>query len=133
MRIALHTRYSDYDSKGHVNNAAYLTYFEIAREAAWVDALGESPDFPFVVAAAAVRYVSPARLGEPLDVEVEAGEVRTRAWVWRYRVRERTSGRLVADGETTQVMYDYAAGRSVPIPERLRARLGAPLGTAPRA
>ena len=131
MRIPLHTRYSDYDSKGHVNNAAYLTYFEIARAAAWVDALGESPDFPFVVAAAAVRYVSPALLGEALDVEVEAAEVRTRAWVWRYRVRERASGRLVADGETTQVMYDYAAGASVPIPERLRARLGAALQPAP--
>lgn len=133
MRLPVPTRYSDYDSKGHVNNAAYLTYFEIARAAAWVEALGESLDFPFVVAAATVRYVSPARLGEPLDVEVEAGEVRTRAWVWRYRVCERASGRLVADGETTQVMYDYAAGRSVPIPERLRARLGAPLETAPGA
>ena len=123
MRLPLHTRYSDYDSKGHVNNAAYLTYFEIARAAAWVDAVGGSPDFPFVVAAAAVRYVTPARLGEPLDVEVEGGEVRTRAWVWRYRVRERASGRLVAEGETTQVMYDYGAAASVPIPAELRPRL----------
>jgi acyl-CoA thioester hydrolase len=125
MRLPLHTRYSDYDSKGHVNNAAYLTFFEIARGALWVDALGESPDFPFVVAAAQVRYVTPARLGEPLDVEVGRGEVRTRAWVWRYRVRERATGRLVAEGETTQVMYDYAAGASVEIPDRLRARLAA--------
>ena len=123
MRLPLHTRYSDYDSKGHVNNAAYLTYFEIARAAAWVDALGGDADFPFVVAAAAVRYASPARLGEPLDVEVEAGEVRTKAWVWRYRVLERTTGRLVAEGETTQVMYDYAANASVPIPAALRERL----------
>ena len=132
MRLPLHTRYSDYDSKGHVNNAAYLTYFEIARAALWVDVLGGSADFPFVVAAAAVRYASPARLGEPLDVEIEAGEVRTKAWVWRYRVRERTTGRLIAEGETTQVMYDYAAGASVAIPERLRAQLGA-LPAAPAA
>lgn len=123
MRLPLHTRYSDYDSKGHVNNAAYLTYFEIARAAAWVELLGESPDFPFVVASAAVRFVTPARLGEALDVEVEGGEVRTKAWVWHYRVRERGSGRVVAEGETTQVMYDYAAGASVPIPAGLRPRL----------
>lgn len=123
MRLPLHTRYSDYDSKGHVNNAAYLTYFEIARAAAWVDLVGGDADFPFVVAAAAVRYATPARLGEPLDVEVDAGEVRTKAWVWRYRVLERTTGRLVAEGETTQVMYDYAAHASVPIPAALRERL----------
>lgn len=122
-RFPLDTRYSDYDSKGHVNNAAYLTYFEIARGRFWVDVMGEDPDFPFVVAAAAVRYASPARLGEPLDVEIESGEVRSKAWVWRYRVRQRASGRLVADGETTQVMYDYAAGASIPIPERVRERL----------
>ena len=133
MRLPLHTRYADYDSKGHVNNAAYLTYFEIARGALWVDVLGGDADFPFVVAAAAVRYASPARLGEALDVEVAAGEVRRKAWVWRYRVRERTTGRLVAEGETTQVMYDYAAGASVPIPEALRARLAALPAAAPSA
>ena len=131
MRLPLHTRYTDYDTKGHVNNAAYLTYFEIARAAAWVEAVGGDADFPFVVAAAAVRYASPARLGEALEIEVEAGEVRTKAWVWRYRVRASASGRLVAEGETTQVMYDYAAAASVPIPDGLRARLASLTPAAP--
>ena len=31
MRFRLETRYADYDTKGHVNNAVYLTYFEVAR------------------------------------------------------------------------------------------------------
>jgi acyl-CoA thioester hydrolase len=124
MRFPLPTRYSDYDSKGHVHHAAYLTYFEAARTELWAGALEQpGPDFPFVVAAAAVRYASPARLGEALDVEIETAEVRTKAWVWRYRVVERASGRLVADGETTQVMYDDAARASVPIPDGLRRRL----------
>lgn len=130
MRFPLDTRYSDYDSKGHVNNAAYLAYFEIARGRLWTDVLGEDPDFPFVVAAASVRYVSPATLGEALDVEIETGEVRTKAWVWRYRVRGRNTSRLVAEGETTQVMYDYAAGASVAIPPRVRDHL-ARLAAAP--
>jgi acyl-CoA thioester hydrolase len=123
MRFPLHTRYGDYDTKGHVNNAAYLTFFEIARDHLWVQVLGEDPGLPFIIAAAEVRYVSPARVGEALDVEIETGQIRTKAWVWRYRVRERASDRLVADGQTTQVLYDYGAGRSVAIPERLRERL----------
>ena len=123
MRLPLATRFGDYDSRGHVHNAVYLVYFEIARERLWLDVLGGAADFPFVIAAASLRYLSRARVGEALDVEIEAGEVRSKAWVWRYRVLERTTGRLVVDGETTQVMFDYAAGASVPIPPGLRARL----------
>ena len=48
MRFPLPVRYADYDTKGHVNNATYLTYFEIARQRAWVDVMGMSRDFPFV-------------------------------------------------------------------------------------
>ncbi len=121
MRFPLATRYADYDTAGHVNNASYLTYFEIARQRAWTDVLGQ-PDAPdFIVAEAAVRYMSPAKLGEPLDIEMTTSEVRTKAWVWTYRI---TSGeRLVAEGRTTQVMYDYAAARSIPIRDDVRARL----------
>jgi acyl-CoA thioesterase FadM len=54
MRIPLATRYADYDTKGHVNNAVYLTYFEMARQAAWVDCMGGGADFPFIVAEATV-------------------------------------------------------------------------------
>ena len=38
MRFPVVTRYSDYDSKGHVNNAVYLTYFEAAKHALWTTA-----------------------------------------------------------------------------------------------
>lgn len=131
MIVPLETRYADYDAKGHVNNAVYLTYFEVARQRMWIDVLGESPDFPFIVAEASVRYASPAMLGDPLEIEVVCDEVRTRAWVWRYAVRDRRDGRLVAEGRTAQVMFDYAARRSVPIPEPLRTRLVAERDAAP--
>jgi acyl-CoA thioester hydrolase len=128
VRFPVHPRYADYDSKGHLHHAAYLHHFEAARTALWTEVLGEDPDVPFVVAAAAVRYLAPARLGEALDVDVERGEVRTKAWVWRYRVTARAGGRAVAEGETTQVMFDYAAGTSVPIPPALRAKLAGGAG-----
>ena len=77
----------------------------------------------FVVAQATVSYRSPARLGDPLAVEVHAGEIRSKAWTWTYRVVDERDGRLVADGETVQVFYDYAAGRAAEIPVGLRAGL----------
>jgi acyl-CoA thioester hydrolase len=123
MRVPLQTRYSDYDSKGHVNNAVYLTYFELGRVQAWLGMGGEA-DADFILADAKISYRSPAMVGDPLAVDVTTGEVRTKAWVWRYRIVDTRDERLIAEGETVQVMYDYAAGRSVAIPDEMRAALG---------
>ena len=123
MRLPVATRYADYDTKGHVNNAVYLTYFEMARERAWVDGLGQNADFPFILAEATVRFVSEAMIGTPLEIEITTTEVRTKAWVWTYVIRRADDVRVVAEGRTVQVMFDYAAGRTVPIPEALRDRL----------
>ena len=123
MRIPLATRYNDYDSKGHVNNAVYLTYFEIGRVHAWT-AIGGGADAPFIVADAHITYKSPAMLGEPLALEVTTSEVRNKAWVWRYRVEDQRDGRLVAEGSTTQVMFDYETRRPVEIPDAVREALG---------
>jgi acyl-CoA thioester hydrolase len=122
MRFPLQTRFNDYDSKGHVNNAVYLTYFELGRVRAWQAAGGEV-DGDFILAEAKISYRSPARMGDPLELEVSLGEIRTKAWVWRYRVIDPRDERLVAEGETVQVMYDYGAGRTVPIPAAMRGGL----------
>jgi acyl-CoA thioester hydrolase len=122
MRVPLQLRYNDYDDRGHVNNAVYLTYFELGRMEAW-RALGEGHEPSFIVAEARVSYRSPAMLGDPLAVEVEVGEIRNKAWTWKYRVVDSRDDRLVAEGETTQVMYDFASRKSVAIPDALRAAL----------
>jgi acyl-CoA thioester hydrolase len=124
MLLPLHTRYTDYDTKGHVNNAVYLTYFEMARAEVWREALGLPDDPEFVVGEATVRYVSPAMLGESLEVEIRTGEVRTRAWTFEYVIRCTGDGRTIAEGKTVQVWYDYAARRSAPIPDAIRGALG---------
>ena len=123
MRFRLEVRYSDYDTKEHVNNAVYLTYFEMARARAWLEEIEGTADFPFVVAEATVRYRSQARIGDPLDISIWTGEVRTKAWTWHYRINDARDDRLVAEGSTVQVMFDYATRQSIPIPAGLRERL----------
>jgi acyl-CoA thioester hydrolase len=122
MRVPIQLRYSDYDERGHVNNAVYLTFFELARVEVW-RAIGEGHEPTFVVAEARVSYRSPAMLGDPLVVEVALGEIRNKAWTWTYRIVDPRDDRLVAEGETTQVMYDFGARRSVIIPADLREAL----------
>jgi acyl-CoA thioester hydrolase len=123
MRFPLATRYNDYDTKGHVNNAVFLTYFEMARERAWVEGLGGGADFPFILAEATVQYRSEAMIGDPLEIEITTTEIRTKAWVWSYTIRDARDGRVVAEGRTVQVAYDYAEHRTMPIPAEVAARL----------
>jgi len=122
MRVVLQTRFNDYDNRGHVNNAVYLSYFEIARVEAWRAVCAAFPP-DFILADAHVTYRSPAQFGEDLVVDITTSEVRTKAWVWSYRVLDARDGRLVADGTTTQVMFDYEARTTVAIPAGVREGL----------
>ena len=125
MRFPLATRYNDYDTKGHVNNAVFLTYFEMARERAWVEGLGGGADFPFILAEATVQYRSEAMIGDPLEIEITTTEIRTKAWVWSYTITHARDGRVVAEGRTVQVAYDYDAHRTIAIPPDIAAKLPA--------
>ncbi|HJR42932.1 MAG TPA: thioesterase family protein [Gemmatimonadaceae bacterium] len=122
MRFPLATRYADFDPKGHVNNAVYLTYFEMARHRAWSGA-GGNANFPFILAEATVKFVSQARVEDALDIEISVGEVRSKAWVFHYVIRVTANERVVAEGSTVQVMYDYETQRTIPITDRIRAWL----------
>jgi acyl-CoA thioester hydrolase len=133
LRFPLVTRYSDYDTKGHVNNAVYLTYFEWARVQAWTSHLvpkaglsgADVADPPLIVAEARVKYVSPANIGVPLAIEIAVKEIRTKGFSFTYRIVDTRDERLIAEGETVQVAYDYSAGRTMPIPPAMRQALEA--------
>ena len=131
LRFPIATRYSDYDTKGHVNNAVYLTYFEWARLQAWRKVATGKPgltetdisDPPLIVAEARVKYVSPANIGVPLAIEISVKEVRTKGFSFAYRVVASDDDRVVAEGDTVQVAYDYRAGRTMTIPPGMREAL----------
>ena len=131
MRFVLEPRYNDYDTKGHVNNAVYLTYFEWARVQAWQQVAARAgigaadiADPPLIVAEARVKYVSPANIGVPLAIEISVKEVRTKGFSFAYRiVAPEEADRVVAEGETVQVAYDYGAGRTMPTPPEMRKAL----------
>jgi acyl-CoA thioester hydrolase len=116
-------RFRDLDGMGHVNNAVFLTYFEVARAHYWRAALGEeemSRLRTYVVARAEVDYRSPVTLGDDLVCHARVASFGTRSFAMEYLMIDRRSGRVVAEGRTVQAMYDYVAGQSRPLDERLK-------------
>lgn len=120
-------RFRDLDALGHVNNAVYLTYLESARIGYWFRVTGGSrlQDLDMILARVEVDYRSPASLGETLQVAVRCVSIRRSSFVMAFEVRERREGRLVAEARKVLVHYDYAAGKSRPVPPELRRLLRA--------
>jgi acyl-CoA thioester hydrolase len=121
FRRRIEMRLRDCDLFGHVNHAVYFTYFEQARFALWRAHF--SSDRPaFIIARAECNYRSQARFGDPLEVGVRVGSLGRSSFTFEYRIWSEGE-RLVAEGVTVQVIFDYEAQRSAPLGDDLRAKL----------
>jgi acyl-CoA thioester hydrolase len=125
--IRLDVRFRDIDAVGHVNNAVYLTYLEQARLGYWMKLTGRSnlKDIDIILARVEIDYRTPVTFGETVDVAVRCASMRRSSCTLDLRLTEGASGRLVAEARNVVVYFDYASGRSRPIPEDLRARIRA--------
>ncbi len=120
-------RFRDTDAMGHVNNAVYVTYLEVARQAYWA-ALEREPDYarvPFILARVVCDFRSEALLNDALLLGIRCAWIGDKSFAFEYEIREKRAGRLVVEASSVQVCYDYAAKRSVPVPPALRQRLEA--------
>jgi acyl-CoA thioester hydrolase len=121
----IHPRFRDTDAMGHINNAVYITYLEVGRQAYWI-ALDGRKDYgsvPFILASVTCDFRSEANMDETLEVALRCEWIGTKSFGYRYEIREKSSRRLVVEATTVQVCYDYAAKRSLPMSAELRARL----------
>jgi len=135
-RHPIEIRYNDTDALGHVNNAVYFSYFEMARSGYYTEVVGHpfgtgpnADKRTFVIAEAHITYRLPAFYGEPLWCAVRVGWVSRSAFSLEYRVEVEASAlgqaRVAADGSTVQVFYDLKRGRPMRTPADLLRDLAA--------
>jgi acyl-CoA thioester hydrolase len=140
-------RFGDTDRFGHINNASFATYAEIAR-IELVTSLGQ-PLGGLILAHMAIDFRRQLHVGDALVVWTRVGRIgrssiaMTQALVRPARpeighgparavpVAEAPIGERIADVATVVVAYDYREERSVPVPEDLRARLAVFTGPLP--
>jgi acyl-CoA thioester hydrolase len=121
-RVEITIRFADTDAMGHVNNAKYLTYCEIARIRYWTDitgdpiSLGTEGAESLILAEARITYRAPAFHGETITVETRATRIGRSSFTLEHRLLACVPGeetRLVAVSESILVRYDYATGLPV--------------------
>ena len=123
-RVEIDVRFADTDAMGHVNNAKYLTYCEMARIRYWTDVTGE-PIAPghegaesLILAEARITYRAPVFHGERVTVETRATRIGSTSFTLEHRLTACPPGggaRLVATSDSVMVRYDYATERPAPL------------------
>jgi acyl-CoA thioester hydrolase len=124
FRARLHTRWSDEDNQGVLNNAVILTLLEEARHA-YFGRLGllEANRFPFLLARCNVRFVAPGRGGVDVEVELATLELGTSSFRQAYRVRAVEGSSVWAEAEALLVCYDARTGKSAPMAPEFRSAI----------
>ncbi len=129
-------RFADTDAMGHVNNATYLTYIEIARAAYYETATGRplplgvhGAEEGMILADVRIAFRAPAFYGETLLVESRVTRLGRTSFTMEHRITAPDSrygrARLIAVAESVLVTYDYTAERPIAIPDALRAGIEA--------
>jgi acyl-CoA thioester hydrolase len=124
--------WGELDALGHVNHTVFLRWFENVR-LAWFERVGVAalmrgragvgPAVGPIVARIECDYRMPVEFPDTIWASARCEELgrsslRLRNLVWSER-----RGGVVAEGAVVVVMLDYAAQRSVPIPEVVRAAI----------
>ena len=123
-QVSVHVRFADTDAMGHVNNAVYLTYCEMARIRYWSDVTGEPVAAghegaeSLILAEARITYRAPVFHTETVTVETRATHIGRSSFTLEHRLTSCAPGgspRLVAVSDSVMVRYDYRTDRPAPL------------------
>jgi acyl-CoA thioester hydrolase len=124
----IEVRYGDLDPQGHVNNAKYLTYFEQARIAYWIDMGFFTTDQSFmeigvILADVHLTYLEPVYFGQQIKVGVHVARLGNKSMTWEQNVIDAESGKELAKAEIVIVAYDYKQEKTIPVPQEWREKI----------
>ena len=119
--------WSDMDALGHINNAAYFTYFEQTR-IAWLEQAGllhylnGRSDIGPVVVKTECRYKKAVVYPADLTISMSIGNVGRSSFTTEYEIRNDV-GDICTIGSAVTVWIDYKAEKSIPLPDDVRGLL----------
>lgn len=109
LRYPIQIRFCDIDSLGHVNNAHYLSYFEMARVAFMNEHIGKNWDWfnkGMVLKQNMVDYLAPVYLNESVEIEIVPKTCGNTSFVLDYLLF--ADGVLKSKGSSVMVCFDFA-------------------------
>ena len=117
-------QWGDQDAFGHVNNVVYFRWFEsnrmeYATRCGLADAPRESELAP-ILASISCNYRLQVRHPDFLYIGGRMTRIGTSSMTVQHAIYSQQQQKLVADGESVMVLFDYQTQQSRPVPAALR-------------
>lgn len=115
-------RFADIDMMGHVNNAVYLSYFEMTRVYYMEKLLGSKWNYKkdgFLLARNEIDYIKPIFLHETPQIELKTEKLGNKSFTFTYTIR--VNDEVRTKGLSVMVCYDSEENKTVAIPEKMRS------------
>lgn len=124
--IEIPLAWGEQDAFGHLNNVVYFRYFENVRMY-YLERIGvlkshAEQNIGVILASTTCDFERPVEWPAQLTVRTGCTAIGNTSFTMTYTITD-GSGRLIAKGKSVQVMYDYANGHKVRIPEKVRAAI----------
>jgi acyl-CoA thioester hydrolase len=127
-RTPLQVRFRDIDAFGHVNNAVFFSYVEMARIRYLLDVLEVEADFstlPLILARVELDFRAPVFFDDELEVATRVDRIGRTSFSMSHHVTAGRDRRLVAEVASVLVTYDYGSSSPIRVPDEWRSRMNA--------
>ena len=124
FRTAISVRWGDMDAFNHVNNAQYLRYLEEARVQwlAGIPGISLTDRIAPVLVASNVNYRQPIEWPSEIAVDLFIEKIGNSSLTMSHRMLSSTDASvLYSDGNVVMVWIDTHTGKSVSLPEAIKA------------
>jgi acyl-CoA thioester hydrolase len=122
VQFDLQLRFRDTDAMGHINNAVYFSYFELARVVYWERLSGNRDfrKFGFILVRAESDFKAPLTLTDHPRIGIRASTLGRSSWEFEYRIVDAKTGIVYTEGRTVQCCYDYERKKVMRISDEVR-------------
>jgi acyl-CoA thioester hydrolase len=121
--VKIQVRFADCDMMGHVNNAVYLSYFELARMESFAQLVGADWDYKTqgtLLVKNEVVYLKPVLLHDSPEIYLHLIEIGEKSFTFGYEVK--VNGEVRTTGSSKLVCFDFRSNSSVKVfPEFIEA------------
>ena len=118
-RVQIQVRFGDTDALGHINNASFAAYAEVAR-LDFLTLFGKSVR-SLILANLHIDFRRQVKFDEAVHVETRIQRIGTSSIALEQTIF--AAGELAADVRSTVVYFDYAKGKSRELTTEMRASL----------
>jgi len=129
FKMDLQIRWGDLDPLGHVNNAIFVTYFEIGRSLYMLAASSKWDWFlhMFLIGDINVKFLKELKITDPKpEIWVRTSKIGIKSFVLEYAITTTSEDEKIkihSVGSTTQILFDTKTRQTIEIQDWLRKDL----------